>query len=279
MPSRDAAPLAVVLTSHNRRATTLHSLAALNAQEGCPLPIRIYLMDDGSRDGTRDAVVREYPDAVVLKGPGDLYWSGGMRRAMARASRDRPAAFLWLNDDTRLLPGALANLARVSSRAPGAIVVGTAIDPGTGAVTYGGLRRRSSARFRFDRVSPGATPLPCDTFNGNAVWIPAAVPEQIGYLDPMFQHAMADIDYGLRASRSGIPLLVAPGAVAHCALNDPAGTWRDPGIGRLSRIAAVKTPKGLPPRQWAHLLRRHGGRAWPAQWASPYVKIILGAWT
>src|SRR5687767_12507951 len=93
--------IAVLMTCFNRRETTLRCLRSLAEQElpeGCNL--RVYLTDDGSSDGTGDAVRSEFPEATVLNGDGNQYWVGGTLMAWDAA---RPADFyLWLNDDVRL---------------------------------------------------------------------------------------------------------------------------------------------------------------------------------
>ena len=74
-PSYD---IAVLITCFNRRETTLRCLRALYEQE---LPagamLRVVLTDDGSSDGTGDAVRTEFPGVVVLQGDGNQYWVGG----------------------------------------------------------------------------------------------------------------------------------------------------------------------------------------------------------
>lgn len=40
--------------------------------------------------------------------------------------------------------------------------------------------------------------------NGNCVFIPSEIVNAIGNLDPIFSHAMGDIDYGLRAQKKGL---------------------------------------------------------------------------
>ena len=95
--------LCALLTCFNRRDKTL---ACLDALYRCDLPAGVglsaVLVDDGSRDGTGDAVRQRFPQVEVLRGDGSLYWSGGMRMAWARAMAQGFDDYLWLNDDTIL---------------------------------------------------------------------------------------------------------------------------------------------------------------------------------
>ena len=75
--------IAVLLTCFNRRAKTLAALEALFKQDGAgtTFALNVFLVDDGSSDGTGDAVRGAFPQVHVIDGTGDLYWNGGMRRA------------------------------------------------------------------------------------------------------------------------------------------------------------------------------------------------------
>ncbi|MCG8688965.1 MAG: glycosyltransferase, partial [Desulfobacterales bacterium] len=74
------------MTVHNRRDTTLACLKTLFAQQ---LPqdveLTVYLVDDGSTDGTGAAVARQYPSVRLIRGNGTLYWNGGMFLALGEA--------------------------------------------------------------------------------------------------------------------------------------------------------------------------------------------------
>ena len=43
------------------------------------------LVDDGSTDGTGEAVQGEFPQVRLLRGDGRLFWGGGLRLAFAAA--------------------------------------------------------------------------------------------------------------------------------------------------------------------------------------------------
>jgi GT2 family glycosyltransferase len=274
--------IAALLTCHNRRAKTLNCLEALFAQD-LPEGARVsaFLADDGSTDGTIAAVEQAFPQVSTTRGDGSLFWARGMCLAYGIARTSNPDFFLLLNDDTTLFPNAVRGLldtcGQVSAAGP-AIVVASAADPLTGQFTYGGVRRADALRrMRFVPLAPGAAPLPCETFNGNCVLIPRAIIDQIGFLDAVFTHAMADIDYGLRAAKHGFSSWIAPGFLAQCARNDPKSTWSDVNQPLRSRLRKMRSPKGLPPADWAVLCRRHAGAAWPLYWASPFAGVIAGS--
>jgi GT2 family glycosyltransferase len=280
--AHDGPTLAVLMTCHNRRETSLACLRALFASE-IPSDMRLkpYLVDDGSTDGTSEAVLDAFPLVKIIRGSGNLYWNNGMRLAYAAALDEGHDYYLWLNDDTILLPHGIKHLLEcyedvASDHGPRCIVVGATQDPQTGTLTYGGLRRESRWHpLRLGRLPIREVPTPCDTFNGNCVLIPASVAAVVGNLDASFSHSLGDIDYGFRAHKSGCALWVAPKYVGTCPRNSWRGTWADPTLSLRERWRAIRHPKGLPPREWKVMLRRHAGRLWPLYLPIPYVKLLL----
>ena len=107
--------IAVCMAAHNRRDRTLACLASLFAAD---MPaggrLNVFLLDDGSTDGTGEAVAEAYPQVTLLRGDGACYWAGGMRRAYGAALDGPYTHFVWLNDDVELAPDALTGLLRQS---------------------------------------------------------------------------------------------------------------------------------------------------------------------
>jgi len=280
--SIEPATISALLTCHNRREHTLECLASLRAAATPGITVDVHLVDDGSNDGTAEAVAAAYPDVEITVGSGDLFWSGGMRLAFTRAVPARPDYLLWLNDDVVLDADALERLLTTyaglcAKRQPLSVVVGSTRDPQTGVTTYGGVRRTSRLRrMAFALVTPTDTPQACDTMNGNVVLIPRSVYSVVGNMDERFTHGGGDTDYGLRARWTGCQVFVAPGHVGACSANPRVGTFRDETLSRRERLHLVASPKGLPVAEWAALCRRHGGPLWPALALSPYVRIMAG---
>ncbi|MEM8677102.1 MAG: glycosyltransferase family 2 protein [Cyanobacteria bacterium P01_G01_bin.67] len=271
--------VAVIMTCHNRHDITISCLQLLHQQNA---KFDVYLVDDGSSDGTRDSIGRNYPEIKLFQGDGNLFWAGGMRVAFGEALKDDYDYYAWLNDDTMLYPEALSNLLNTHSILaqrgyPDSIVVGSTQDPITGKPTYGGAvksKRWYSNKLEF--LEPGEELQECDTMYGNFVLIPRSVAAKVGNIDPIFIHALGDLDYGLRARQLGCFIWAAPGFVGTCAQNSAAGSWIDLNLSVGERLKKAFQVKNFPIAPWTTFTKRHSGFWWFLFWFLPYIRAIVG---
>ena len=274
--------IAVLMTCFNRKQKTLECLDALFSNTGVSAcDVEVFLVDDGSTDGTDTAVKQRFAAVKVFKDNGNLFWCRGMYRAFEEAWPGDYDHYVWLNDDTTLYPDALARLLACESglcaTRGDVIVVGTTVDATTGVVTYGGERRVSDMRpLRFTKLAPSQQAQRCDSMNGNFVLVPRSAARSVGNLDWAFEHAMGDTDYALRAGRLGVEVWAAPGVHGTCSVNPVEGTFVDGGSSLRKRWKNVNSRKGLPWRSWLTMTRRHGGVLWPALFVWPYLGVLIG---
>lgn len=274
--------VAVLLTCHNRKETTLQCLKTLFSQTNIEdIKLEVLLVDDGSTDGTGAAVSQKYPEVQIIQGDGSLYWTGGMRKVMDIAYQKKYNFYLWLNDDTVLYPNALevifntyTKVKKYNEKPP--IVSGNLCDPKNKEVSYGGYVHASKWRpLRFKRLEPSDEPKECDVVNGNVVLLPSSVLEQVGNLDAKLEHAGGDFDYSLRAKRLGFPLWITDKYVGECSRNSIVDTWKDLSLPLFKRYEHLFSKKGAPlyPRLIFHF--KHGGIFWPIYFASVYIRPLL----
>ncbi|MBI5717887.1 MAG: glycosyltransferase family 2 protein [Burkholderiales bacterium] len=274
--------IVAVLACFNRRALTLACLEALEqsaARAGAEL--EAIVVDDASQDGTAEAVQARFPWVEVVAGSGALYWNRGMHKGFALAMRRQADHYLWLNDDTVLVPEALSALlsqwaALMREQGRQLILVGATADRESGTISYGGRVRDSRLRpFHYRLVWHAHEPVPCHVMEGNCVLIPREVAQRVGNLDPVYEHAMGDTDYALRARKAGFDLFVCGGVMGYCPRNTLQGTYADRRVPFRKRWHLVLSRKGLPIRSWMHFCRRHGGPLWPLHFAWPYTKLLM----
>lgn len=205
---------AVLLTVFNRREMTLVSLRTLYAaidRLGPGYAFDVYLVDDGSTDGTSESVGSEFPAVRLFKGDGGLYWGHGMLMAWEKAVKNaKYDFFLWYNDDSCLYADALETLfSVVNDRQDHCVVTGAFCDH-QGHLSYGGGDENENG------IAPNGKPQPVKTMNGNLVLIPWEIYEVVGMIDSGYIHSFGDHDYGYRIQKNGYEVLLTPKYVGVC---------------------------------------------------------------
>jgi len=255
--------IAILLTCFNRRERTLSCLRTVYAQ----FPMdnarqEVYLVDDGSSDGTADAVSREFPDVIILHGSGDLFWNGGMNLAWKTAIAQGFEYYLWLNDDVTLYTNAFKSMFDSFMKGrkecgTNPVIVGSFHEVGNNEHAYGGFEiKKTLWGVRKKRVVPTGEIKRCDTFNGNTVLIPDSVVKKVGLLDPHFTHSFGDVDYGYRCMEKDIPVFIAPEYVGECARNSINQSWYSPDVTLAERYRRLTRPTGCPPGEYFYSYRK-----------------------
>ena len=91
--------IAIIIPVFNRKNTTLNCLYQLQNITRKGFAIDIIVIDDGSTDGTSDALRQNYPDTILLKGGGNLWWSGGVNKGFEYALKEKYEFVYTINDD------------------------------------------------------------------------------------------------------------------------------------------------------------------------------------
>lgn len=262
--------VAVCIAAHNRREITLSCLRAISS--GTQTSFSIFLVDDGSTDGTAEAIEKEFPCVHIIAGNGNLWWGGAMRLAMARALESNADRIVWLNDDFIPRKGALDVLIQTS-------IIQQAI---TGGVLFGpsgelgGLTKEAAS---LQHLHTPSQPVRCDALPGNFVCLPRVAVEKVGELDSSsFPHGMGDVDYTLRASALGIPVFVVPGAAGDSADFELShrDSWFHGEHPILNTWKSLFTYRSTlnPFHRW-RLLTRHWGWRGAVAFFPPYGKLML----
>lgn len=275
--------ITALLAAHNRRDITIEALKNLYRQKNIEklFELSVVLTDDGSTDGTSEAVERQLPQVKVVHGGGDLFWCGGMCFAYENARDDGADFYLLLNDDTHLYDDAIKKALDVYfdkslGGKPEHIIVGSTVNPESNKLSYGGAVRVSRWHpFHYNLVTPLEHAQACDTFNGNFVLIHHSVIDNIGFLDDRYTHWFGDTDYGLMAAKAGFGLWVTPGFVGECAENDPNIHWDSAAYSFTKRVKMFFNVKGRPVNESMIFCRKHGGLAWPLFWLMPIIRGLF----
>lgn len=245
--------MAILITCHNRKEQTLACLRRVYNQQ---ITLDVYLVDDGSKDGTLDAVANEFPQTIILSGDGNLFWNQGMHKAWALAAKNNYAYYIWLNDDTIIEECALKKMLIYSQKLNDEAIICAAIkDPEKEQFTYGPKDENKISILPNGKLQPGVTFM-----NGNFVLVPKKVYDVIGNLDPIFHHDIGDFDYGLRALKAGIIIYATPEYMGVCTANDRAvNKVRMPKSDIFGRFKRLYSPLGYNPKLQFAYIKRHWG--------------------
>jgi hypothetical protein len=212
----------------NTRELTIAALRRLvDASHGCQL--RLLVRDNGSDDGTANAVAAHFPEAEVDAGSENLGFAAGVNTLLARS--DAPW-FLALNSDAWPEPGAVLRLVRAAEAFPGAAAVAPRLERPDGtlehstypfpslevaAVTGAGLYHRLGRRRAQDLLLVGAwmhdSPRPVDWAVGAAMLLRRQALEDIGGFDERFFMYVEDLEWAWRARQRGWEIRFEPSAV------------------------------------------------------------------
>lgn len=242
--------IAVLLTCFNRKEKTLGCLESVFAQTVAnSVQMDVFLVDDGSKDGTSDAVRLRFDRVKILTGNGNLFWAGGMRKAWKEAIQSAEFDYFWLvNDDTVMYPDTLSNLLKADVYAKKTFGVsglysGSTLDPTTKRHSYGGERLKHKDNYATESIIPDGTYQSCEFTNANILLVPMQVVDKVGIFSEKYIQSIADYDYSMRVVRAGMPVLLLPDYAGECEYDHTK--FEEAEIPPLSkRIKQLYGPKG-----------------------------------
>jgi GT2 family glycosyltransferase len=218
-----------VVPVHNGREETL---AFLDSMARATYPnLKIIVVDDGSTDGTAEAVKAHSPNVIVVTGDGSLWWSGATNVGVREAMNQGTDFVLTINNDNVVEPGFLEPLVETALARPRTLVTSKMFDCDfRGYVcSFGGkidwflgeIRDYTSRRDKCNFEEP----MECDWVHGSSTIIPAAAFGELGLFDrDNYPQYHGDTEFSLRAKQRGYRLLVEPRSVVCNRTAVSAGT-------------------------------------------------------
>ncbi len=216
--------IAAVIPIHNGIEHTLPFLKSME-EAGYPNLVTV-VVDDGSTDGSAEAIAAAHPKTIVLKGNGSLWWSGATNLGVEWAIKHKYDYVLTINNDVVIAPGSLEALIKVARARPKAVV--------GSIVRYAGQPERiwfAGAYFNYSsgemehqtELPSGHQPIFTDWLTGMGILIPVAAFKAVGLYDTKnFPQYFGDADFSLRAREKGYELLVVPDSILYA---DVSSSW------------------------------------------------------
>lgn len=267
--------IAILLTCFNRKEKTLDCLKCLSKalEKDINATYSIFLVDDGSTDGTAEEVSKVFPNINILKGTGNLFWNGGMHLAFSTAISEGFDWYCWLNDDVSLNDTAFEHF---SSLKQDSIYIGATMDIKRVQRTYGGGINTNRLRpLEFQPLPISDKIQESHTMNGNFVLIPKEIVKVIGINDKKFIHSFGDMDYAFRARKAGYTIYQLPSYVGRCDNNSIEGTWADKSLSFRTRLKLREKPTGLPFKNFLRMNYKYGGILWPLRVLKSYIDLLF----
>ncbi|HEX3008564.1 MAG TPA: glycosyltransferase family 2 protein [Bacteroidales bacterium] len=215
--------IAVLLPVHNHLELTVKALHELKrvVQEYTGI-IELVVIDDGSTDGTYDYVSRNYSFAHIIKGDGNMWWSGAINVGARYAIEKLQADYLVLwNNDISYKPDYFEKIVETipTLGLEGKEIIGSKIlvyerpdlvwsmggcfNPINGKYKMYGYYQNDSEKYK--------QMTPVDWLTGMGTIVPRKVIETIGYWDNVnFPQYHGDSDFTYRAKLKGFSIIVHP---------------------------------------------------------------------
>lgn len=279
--------IAVLLTCYNRKDKTVRCLMSLNETYhrcGSEHSVEAFLTDDGSSDGTAEAVraLNLAFTVRIFEGTGTLYWNGGMNNSWKEAIKSGHFdGYLWLNDDTVVLDDfwndiSVADESSMAKYGKKGIYVGSTCNSIGGKFTYGGFNFTTYWTLKDQFILPnGRDFLPCQCAHGNITYISDDVVKEMGVLCEKYVHGGGDHDYTYLAYKAGFPILVMPHFCGICENDHGGETARFEQLSLKERIEYLKSPFGLNLNNTILFNSRCFPMRVPFVWAMGYMKAIF----
>ncbi len=208
--------LEIIVVNFNTKDLTLDTLRSINTQKWRS-NIKILVVDNGSTDGSVEAIKKAFPDIELSISEKNLGFSKGNNLGLRKTSAN---LVLLLNSDTIVLPGSLDNLVEYTNSHPYGIVSckllnsdGTFQPNGGKIPTFIntflwlsglddilGLNSYHSKDLKYFQNSE------VGWVGGTAMLIKREVIEKVGLLDENIFMYGEDVEYCLRAKRHGFKI-------------------------------------------------------------------------
>lgn len=215
----------IVTPVHNRWELTLQCLRSLDRIETNELDVHIVIVDDGSTDGTKEAIKKDFPTIEIVQGDGNLWFTEGTNVGVRAALKHNPDYVLMINDDQVFDSKFLWQMVETAEKYPRSVI--------------GSLLLLWDEPHKLFQISPKwetwkggwqlweqqtiwmvpKKPWEVEIIVGNCVLIPVEAIREEGLMDAKRYPNFGDAEYTPRLKRKGWKLLIDPRARVFCQPN------------------------------------------------------------
>ena len=202
----------VIVLNWNGKKDTLTCLESLSEVS---TPHQVIVVDNGSTDGSVEAIQQAYPSLILIETGENLGYAEGNNVGIRKALEKGADRLLILNNDTIVTRDILTHFLK-----------GTALIQGGKALLMdepfkidhlGGIWNEAEGIFDLVGAEAPSTdwndPIPLDYVCGVALFVHAEVFKRVGLFDPRFFLFWEEADWCFRAKKLGIESRVCPKAI------------------------------------------------------------------
>jgi GT2 family glycosyltransferase len=199
--------LFILLPVHNRKETTLKFVQCLKNQTF--QKFKLILIDDGSVDGTAEAVCEQLPETIVIEGSGDWWWGGSLQQGyLWLKENSRPEDFVLIsNDDVEFEESFLETGINKLKRLVDTLLLAEAWSSKTRKKVDQGIHI-NWFNFSFDPLPP-ASSINCLSTRGLMLRV-EDMSEIGGFIPEKLPHYCSDYEFTIRGMKKGYQLVTSP---------------------------------------------------------------------
>lgn len=221
--------VAIVTPVHNRRDITLQCLKSLERLNTTGLEVQTIIVDDGSTDGTSQAIAEQFPHVNVIQGDGSLFFTEGTNVGVRAALEMGVDYVLMMNDDQIFDADFLQYLVETAEKYPRSVV-------GPLLLLWDVPHMLFQTSPRWETLKGGwrhwqlqtvwtipKLPWEVDIIVGNCLLVPAAALREEGLMNSERYPNFGDGEFTPRLRKRGWRLLIDPRSRVFCQPNNIPG--------------------------------------------------------
>lgn len=209
--------ISIVVLTCNAKKLVLNCVSSLYRLTADNYRLEIIVVVNGSKDGTTEALVKMFPQIIVIDNKINYGFAKGINYGVKLAYQQKADYILILNDDTKFSPDFLETLFREAQHNSYEICGPKILTPDKKIWSLGG--KIDKRRYSGGLIGYGEKDCSFDECNevdfisGTAILVRRDVFKKIGFFDEDYFLYYDDVDFCCRALKKGIKSHIVSGAV------------------------------------------------------------------
>lgn len=222
--------IGIIIPVYNRKNITLDCIANLYKIPQNIFLLDIYIVDDGSTDGTSKSVSNKFPLVKIIKTKGNFWWAKSINIGIKNALENDCNYILTLNDDVNFDSNFIHYLYSAIKKYPKSII-------GSSTKYYLSSEKINSiyqTGYRYNQKKFRLVPnvlsrenftkekelILSDALAGRSMFIPSQVFTEIGFFNFRLRpQCNMDFDFSFMAKKAGYKLLISTKSVVETKIN------------------------------------------------------------